>query len=133
MKDILDSQEFYEVMQQYRHCNMDNQEAVVKAFENVKTWIRDNVQGNVDEQEQVFANKFVDKLKEVYINTQAPEWLTSKIRKQVKETWDSHKVCNDHKRIDAMQIVRNAAKDNGYEISIKKAMELMKQFCRIYV
>jgi len=40
--DILDSQEFYEVMQQYRCAHMINQDKVVIAFENVKNWIRKN-------------------------------------------------------------------------------------------
>lgn len=53
-KDKLDSQDFYEVMQQYRHCNMDNQEQVIKAFENVKTWIRDNVRGNINNEKKPF-------------------------------------------------------------------------------
>lgn len=127
-KDILDSRDFYEVMQQYRHSNMDNQEQVVKAFENVKTWIRDNVLGNEEESD----GNFGERLKEAYIDSQAPEWLTASVRKQVKETWDSHKVVNDRKRIDAMDIVRNTAKADGYEISIKKAMELMKKYCNIY-
>ena len=111
-KDILDSQDFYEVMQQYRHCNMDNQEQVVKAFENVKTWIRDNVLGNVQVNEQ--------------INTNVPEWLTPDVRKQVKETWDSHKDCDDGLRVKALKLVQSTARESGYEVNIKKAMELMK-------
>lgn len=128
MKDILDSQDFYEVMQQYRHTNMENQEAVVNAFENVKTWLRENFLGDIDDDESDFG----ERLKEAYINSKAPEWLTSKIRKQVKETWDSHKVVDDGLTIAAMRLVQKIAKENGYEISIKKAMELMKSYCNIY-
>ncbi|MCK9543433.1 MAG: hypothetical protein M0R03_15540 [Novosphingobium sp.] len=117
MKDKLDSQDFYEVMQQYRHSNMDNQEAVVKAFENVKTWIRENLLGNVQVNEE---------------NENVPEWLTPEVRKTVKNTWDSHKDTDDHLRVKAVKIVQETALNSGYKISISKAMELMKEFCNIY-
>jgi hypothetical protein len=45
MKDKLESQEFYELMQRYRHVNQREQEGednTVVAFEAVKWWIRDN-------------------------------------------------------------------------------------------
>lgn len=38
----LDTQDFYEVMQSYRHANMSDQAHVVEQFENVKEWIRKN-------------------------------------------------------------------------------------------
>ena len=115
MSDKLDTQEFYEVMQQYRHSNANNQEQVVKSFENVKTWIRDNFLGEVEKKVEG-----------------CPEWLTSDVRKLVKETWDSHKVCNDGLTIKAMRIVQATAKEAGYEIGISKAMDLMKEYCNIY-
>jgi len=40
--DILDTEEFYELMQQYRHCRMANQDLVTERFEKVKTFIRNN-------------------------------------------------------------------------------------------
>jgi|AntAceMinimDraft_8_1070364.scaffolds.fasta_scaffold116831_1 hypothetical protein len=40
--DILDSQDFYEVMQSYRHLDITEQHKVVETFENIKTWIRKN-------------------------------------------------------------------------------------------
>jgi len=40
--DILNSQDFYEVMQSYRTSDMMNQDNVIKAFKNVKEWIREN-------------------------------------------------------------------------------------------
>lgn len=40
--DKLNSQDFYELMQSYRNSPMANQDEVVKAFENVKEWIRNN-------------------------------------------------------------------------------------------
>jgi hypothetical protein len=43
MNDILDEQEFYELMQVYRHAPTVDQDAVVLAFESVKEFIRDNV------------------------------------------------------------------------------------------
>lgn len=38
----LDWQDFYEIMQTYRHAPMTEQDKVVDAFENVKKWIRQN-------------------------------------------------------------------------------------------
>jgi len=116
MKDKLDSQDFYEVMQQYRHTAMENQEAVVAAFENVKTWIRENVLGNVQVKEE---------------KQNVPEWLTPEVRITVKNTWDSHKNSDDHLRVKAMRIVQETADKAGYKIGIKKAMDLMKEFCNI--
>ena len=41
-EDPLNTQEFYELMQTYRHSPMTNQEEVIKNFENIKIWIRKN-------------------------------------------------------------------------------------------
>ena len=41
-KDILDKVGFYDLMQNYRIANMDNQENVTKRFEEVKKFIRKN-------------------------------------------------------------------------------------------
>lgn len=41
--DVLDTQDFYEVMHDYRHSPMTDQHKVVHAFENVKRWIRNNI------------------------------------------------------------------------------------------
>jgi len=38
----LDGQEFYELMQAYRHAPLNDQSGVVAAFEAVKTFIRDS-------------------------------------------------------------------------------------------
>lgn len=38
----LDWQDFYEVMQTYRHAPMTEQHKVINAFEDVKEWIRQN-------------------------------------------------------------------------------------------
>jgi hypothetical protein len=58
-----------------------------------------------------------------------PEWLTEDIRIKVKETWNSHKDINDNLRIEAMRIIQKAATLAGYKINIKKATELLKQYC----
>lgn len=42
MDDLLDEQEFYELMQDYRNAHFTNQDAVVAAYEAVKTYIREN-------------------------------------------------------------------------------------------
>ena len=42
MKDKLESQEFYELMQAYRHVPLADQKSVVSAFENIKKFIRKN-------------------------------------------------------------------------------------------
>lgn len=41
-EDKLDGQEFFDIMQQYRIAPMTEQDKVVKAFERVKLWIRNN-------------------------------------------------------------------------------------------
>ena len=42
MEDLLEQQEFYELMQTYRHINISNQLGAVYAFEQVKKFIKDN-------------------------------------------------------------------------------------------
>ena len=44
----LDEQEFYELMQAYRHAPVADQEAVLKAFEAVKQAIRDYADDRYD-------------------------------------------------------------------------------------
>jgi hypothetical protein len=39
-EDALESQEFYELMQAYRHASLTNQNAAVAAFEAVKSFVR---------------------------------------------------------------------------------------------
>jgi hypothetical protein len=58
-----------------------------------------------------------------------PEWLTEKIRAKAKITWYEHKDVNDNKRTEAMRIVQRGAEATGYKIGIKKATELLKQYC----
>jgi hypothetical protein len=38
----LDYQDFYEIMQTYRHTPMTEQDKLVNAFEDLKKWIREN-------------------------------------------------------------------------------------------
>jgi hypothetical protein len=59
----------------------------------------------------------------------APEWLTDEIRVLVKTIWNDHKDFNDNKRVEAMRIIQRRALSAGYTISIKKAMELLQQYC----
>jgi len=40
--DKLDEEEFYNLMQKYRHTPITNQEETVKSYEEVKTWLRKN-------------------------------------------------------------------------------------------
>ena len=40
--EVLDSQDFYEIMQRYRHSPISEQHSVIKAFNEVKQFIRDN-------------------------------------------------------------------------------------------
>jgi len=42
--DIFDEQEFYDLMQTYRHTKMTEQDNVVLAFEEVKTFIREQME-----------------------------------------------------------------------------------------
>ena len=39
-EDILDQEDFYNLMQTYRHAKVEDQRGVVDAFEAVKTYIR---------------------------------------------------------------------------------------------
>jgi len=48
-----------------------------------------------------------------------PEWLTYDIIAKAKKTWYENKQTNDGKRVEAMRIVQNSAKDAGYDIGIK--------------
>lgn len=45
MNDILDEQEFYELMQAYRRVPIGGRSAVAKAYEDVKKYIREKVIG----------------------------------------------------------------------------------------
>jgi len=42
LNDILNSEEFYNLMQAYRMADINNQENVINKFEAVKKWIRQN-------------------------------------------------------------------------------------------
>jgi hypothetical protein len=42
MSDILNSEEFYNLMQAYRMADTNNQENVINKFEAVKEWLRQN-------------------------------------------------------------------------------------------
>ncbi len=44
MIDNFDNKEFYELMQSYRHSKIGSQSKVVESFEEVKTFIRDEVE-----------------------------------------------------------------------------------------
>jgi len=44
MKDKFDKQEFYDLMQSYRHASVTHQNNVVKAFEEIKTFIRKDIE-----------------------------------------------------------------------------------------
>lgn len=41
MEDPLESEEFYNLMQRYRHFPIERQDLVIAAFEDVKAWIRE--------------------------------------------------------------------------------------------
>ena len=58
-----------------------------------------------------------------------PEWLTDEICALAKTTWNDHKDFNDNKRVEAMRIIQRCALDAGYTITIKKATELLQQYC----
>ena len=42
--DPLESRAFYELMQQYRHADPTDQEEVIRAFDDVKAFVRTQVQ-----------------------------------------------------------------------------------------
>ena len=58
-----------------------------------------------------------------------PEWLTDEIRALAKTTWNDHKDLNDNKRVEAMRIIQRCALAAGYTINIRKATELLQQYC----
>ena len=41
-EDVLDSEEFFNLMQAYRHAQIYEQEKVMAAFDNVKSYVRNN-------------------------------------------------------------------------------------------
>lgn len=59
----------------------------------------------------------------------SPEWLTYDIRKKVKDLWDLPNENNSNPRTSAIKLIREIAKHNGYEIDLKKSVELVKQHC----
>jgi hypothetical protein len=58
-----------------------------------------------------------------------PEWLTYDIRVKVKDLWNLPNVNNSNPRTSAIKLIREIAKHNGYEIDLKKSVELVKQHC----
>lgn len=47
-EDCLDSQEFYEICQAYRHAEAARQDEVVMAFEALKAWVREHAGEVID-------------------------------------------------------------------------------------
>lgn len=58
LRDVLDDQEFYDLMQTYRHAPMSSQDAVVEAYEAVKCFIREKVVNQMSEELKV-AKEFI--------------------------------------------------------------------------
>jgi hypothetical protein len=58
-----------------------------------------------------------------------PEWLTSDVRAQAKQTYNQHRNVNDHKIFEAAMGIRKAAASEGYKITSSKAYTLMLKFC----
>lgn len=62
-------------------------------------------------------------------NCAFPEWLDSETIAKAKDSWDSHKSTDDNLRVKAIKIIQLRGKAEGYDITIKKAMELFQKHC----
>jgi hypothetical protein len=60
------------------------------------------------------------------ISNDKPEWLTSEVLDLVKKLWDMPNENNSNPKTSAIKLVRKKAKEFGYEIDLKKAVEIVK-------
>jgi hypothetical protein len=63
------------------------------------------------------------------ISSVRPEWLKKDIVDSVKNLWNLPNDDNSNPRTSAIKLVRKQAKHYGYEIDLKKAVEIVKEHC----
>lgn len=59
-------------------------------------------------------------------NNTIPEWITRELRVRVIELWTTENINHSNPRSSAIKLLQAAAKENGYGITIQKAMEIIK-------
>lgn len=65
IKDELESQEFYDLMQVYRHTPILYQKSTTKAFEDVKKYIRKLLKSSLTKQNENLNNYWFDRCKRI--------------------------------------------------------------------
>lgn len=66
---------------------------------------------------------------EITHDVNPPSWLSDRLKSNVKELWNTPNVDNSNPRIKALQLVRSEANSHGYTIDIKKATDIIREFC----
>jgi hypothetical protein len=62
--------------------------------------------------------------------TDCPAWLTAEAITDIRNLWDSHiSGGEDHLRIRAIKYLQEVAQKAGYQVDLKKAMELFREYC----
>lgn len=60
------------------------------------------------------------------------EWLSEKTKTAVKVLWSTPNENHNNPRVMAIQMIKEEAKEHGYEINILKAMEIVNKHCLTY-
>jgi hypothetical protein len=58
-------------------------------------------------------------------------WLTDEIKARAINIWNSHKCVDDHKRVDAVKYLQDAAEKAGYKTGIGKCLKIMHDLINI--
>ena len=66
--------------------------------------------------------------KEVEHNTK-PSWLKDDVVEKVAQLWHEPNMDNSNPRVNAVRMVQECAKADGYDININKGLEIIKEFC----
>lgn len=69
------------------------------------------------------------KLNKHSISGKRPEWLDDETIHEVEQLWFTPNVNGNNPRTQAIRLIQSVAKKNGYEISIKKAYEIVQAAC----
>lgn len=79
-----------------------------------------------EKQKNIFDEWYAERAQALLL--ERPNWLTDVHVNTVKEYWRIKKDGTSN-RIKAVRFIQDIAKQNGFEIGIKKANELREEFC----
>lgn len=89
----------------------------------------DNLAIIIDRYKHEILEKGSDETDVEYIN-EVPEWISTKHRRDMlKELWNTPNINDSNPRIKAIRLAASFAEEYGYKISIKKAIDVIKQYC----